>query len=216
MLVLQGGRPAELGRDELLRLAAPAERVLVDLGTGDGRLAYRLARDHPSWLVVGVDPSADAMSESSRRAARKPARGGLTNVLFVVGVAEELPAELDGICDEIVSVLPWGRLMRELILGAPATLGGIRRIAKPGAAVRLILNTEIFEEPVPLDVQELPEATPAYAREILVPRFGAQGILLDELRYLDAAEVRALRSTWSRRLAHGRSPRFLLLAGRAS
>jgi 16S rRNA (adenine(1408)-N(1))-methyltransferase len=216
MLVLQGGRPAELGRGELLRLAEAAEKVLVDLGTGDGRLAYRLAREHPSWLVVGIDPSADAMGESSRRAARKPARGGLSNVLYVVGVAEELPADLDGSCDEVVSVLPWGRLMRELILGAPATLDGIRRIAKPGATVKLILNTEIFEEPVPLDVQELPEATPAYGREILVPRFEAHGILLDELRYLDETEVRALRSTWSRRLAHGRSPRFLLLAGQVS
>jgi 16S rRNA (adenine(1408)-N(1))-methyltransferase len=216
MLVLAGRQTQELGRDDLVARAARAERVVADLGTGDGRFAYRLAREHPAWLVVGVDPSADAMAEVSRRAARKPARGGLENVLFVVGTGEALPAELDGLCDEVLAILPWGRLMRDLLLGEPETLAGIARIAAPGAGIRLILNTEIFEKPVPLDVRELPEATPEYAREQLVPRYAEHGIALEELRYLTQDEVRALHSTWSRRLAHAREPRFLLLAGRST
>ncbi|HEX2155999.1 MAG TPA: hypothetical protein VHS79_03275 [Actinomycetes bacterium] len=44
-------------------------------------------------LVVGVDAGAAAMEEASRRAARRPGRGGLPNALFVVAAAEALPPE---------------------------------------------------------------------------------------------------------------------------
>lgn len=216
MQVLVGNTTAEVGAEEAAARAGAAERVVADLGTGDGRFAYRLAREHPAWLVIGIDPSADAMAEVSRRAARKPAKGGLPNVLYVVATGEALPPELDGVCDEVLSILPWGRLMRDLILGNEQTLGGIRRIARAGATFRLVLNTEIFEHPVPLDVRDLPEATPEYAREALAPRYARCGLELRELRYLTREEVRSLHSTWSRKLAHGREPRFLLLAGDAA
>ena len=66
----------------------------------------------------------------------------------------------------------------------------------------------------PLEARELPELTPEHARTALAPAYAAAGIELDEIRFLDRAEVRGLQSTWARKLAHGRSPRFLLLAGR--
>jgi 16S rRNA (adenine(1408)-N(1))-methyltransferase len=49
-------------------------------------LAAAAAR--PDTLVVGVDASAAAMAESSRRAAR---RGALPNALFAVAAAEHPP-----------------------------------------------------------------------------------------------------------------------------
>lgn len=59
------------------------KRVL-DLGTGDGRLARAAAR----WArqVVGIDPDPEAI-RSARTLAR---REGLRNARFVVGPAQEL------------------------------------------------------------------------------------------------------------------------------
>ena len=45
------------------------------------------AAGEPDRLVVGVDASAAAMAEASRRAGRRPERGGLPNALFVVAAA---------------------------------------------------------------------------------------------------------------------------------
>jgi methylase of polypeptide subunit release factors len=49
--------------------------VTVDLGCGDGRAVLAAAAGRPDRLVVGVDASAAAMAEASRRADRKPGRG---------------------------------------------------------------------------------------------------------------------------------------------
>ena len=63
-------------------------RVVVDLGTGDGRFVLAAAAAGPDTLVIGVDASAGAMAEASRRAAGPTRRGGLPNALFVVAAAE--------------------------------------------------------------------------------------------------------------------------------
>jgi 16S rRNA (adenine(1408)-N(1))-methyltransferase len=62
--------------------------VAIDLGTGDGRAVLAAAAARPDALVIGVDASADAMIEASRRAAR---RGALPNALFAVAAAEHPP-----------------------------------------------------------------------------------------------------------------------------
>jgi 16S rRNA (adenine(1408)-N(1))-methyltransferase len=63
-------------------------RVAIDLGTGDGRAVLATAAADPGTLAIGVDASADAMTESSRRAAR---RNALPNALFAVAAAEHPP-----------------------------------------------------------------------------------------------------------------------------
>jgi 16S rRNA (adenine(1408)-N(1))-methyltransferase len=65
--------------------------VTVDLGCGDGRAVLAAAAARSDRLVVGVDANAAAMAEASRRAARKPAHGGLPNPLFMVAAPRRCP-----------------------------------------------------------------------------------------------------------------------------
>jgi 16S rRNA (adenine(1408)-N(1))-methyltransferase len=89
------------------------------------------AAAEPDRLVVGVDASAAAMAEASRRAARRPDRGGLPNALFVVAAAEALPPELDGLADLVTVHFPWASLLRGLLTADPAVL-----VAWPGCCAR--------------------------------------------------------------------------------
>src|ERR671931_2020 len=213
MIAVRGKRTYELGRSELEGLMSPFEDVLVDVGTGDGRFVLAHARANPRTFAIGFDPVASAMESSSLSAARKPERGGVPNALFVVATAEDPPPELAGVADVVSVLLPWGRLLRGVLLGQSEVLRPFARIARPGARVRIVLNNEIFEDPVPLDAAELPEATVDYALAELEPRYAQSGIRLEEARLLDEDEVKQLRTTWARRLAHGRSPRFLEIRG---
>jgi SAM-dependent methyltransferase len=66
----------------------PADRVL-DVGCGTGWLARRLAASVPHGQVVGIDVS----DEMIRRA--QLASAGISNVKFVQGTAEQIPARDD-------------------------------------------------------------------------------------------------------------------------
>jgi 16S rRNA (adenine(1408)-N(1))-methyltransferase len=99
--------------------------VVVDIGTGDGRFVLATARAEPRALVIGLDADASRMSEASRRAARKPGKGGLPNALFVVAAAESLPCELDGLVDAVTIQLPWGSLLRSVLVREPWLLDGL-------------------------------------------------------------------------------------------
>ncbi len=99
------------------------------------------ATDDSSWpprprtrstLAIGIDASAGAMAEASRRASRPTRHGGLPNALFVAAAAEALPAELDGIADRLVIQLPWGSLLRGALAIDDGVARGIARLVAPG------------------------------------------------------------------------------------
>ncbi|MEX2247516.1 MAG: class I SAM-dependent methyltransferase [Dehalococcoidia bacterium] len=208
---VRGKQLDELSGDDLRAMVAGYARVVVDLGTGDGRFAYHYAKAHPDAFVIAIDPVRENMREFSARASGKPARGGLPNILYAVASVEMLPPELCGLAGELHVVLPWGSLMRGLVLGDEVVLGGVASLLKTRGTARIVLNTRIFEDPVPLEARDLPEVTPAYVRERLAPRVHACGLVLREAREFTADEVAALPSTWAKRLSHRTPPPSVLI-----
>ena len=211
MIVVEGKKTREIDAAALRALIASYVGVSIDLGTGDGRFAYRYAVSHPDRFVIAIDPVAEAMAEMSTRARRKHERGGLPNVLYAVASIGRMPAELDQIANEIFVNLPWGSLMRGIILADEVVLKGIARIGQPGAALHIVLNTRIFDDPIPLEARDLPELTPDYVRLTLAPAFARAHVKIDEVRYLSPEEVGALETTWAKRLSHRRPPPSVLI-----
>ncbi len=213
MIIVCGKQTAEIDAAALAERAGPYVGVTIDVGAGDGRFAYRYAAAHPDRFVIGVDPVAENLRELSAKAARKQGRGGLGNVLYVVASIERVPDELCGVAGEIFVTLPWGSLMRGIVLGEDVVMQGLRSLAHAGARLRIVLNTRIFDDPIPLDVRDLPDVTPEYVRETLAPAFARHGIAIAETRFMDADEVAAIETTWAKRLSQRRPPRSVLIEG---
>ncbi|HEY7802406.1 MAG TPA: class I SAM-dependent methyltransferase, partial [Dehalococcoidia bacterium] len=160
MIAVRGKQLHEMTRAELLASAGGYAGVTIDVGTGDGAFAYRYAQTHPERFVIGVDPVRENMREYSAKAARPPARagrsgrGGLANVLYIVASIEQTPPELEGIADVLYANLPWGSLMRGVILGDDVVLEGLASLACDGCRLRIIVNTRIFDDPVPIDARD--------------------------------------------------------------
>ena len=165
------------------------------------------AAAEPDRLVVGVDASAAAMAEASRRAARRPDRGGLPNARFVVAAAEALPAALDGLADLVTVHFPWGSLLRGLLTADPAILGGLARSMRPGATLTMLVSATDRDRGAgvgPIGAADLAALAAAYA---------AHGLAVTRVRPATAADVAATRSTWGRRLGAGdRRPAWHLAA----
>jgi len=213
--VVRGRKVEDLGSDELRALVEGATHVVADVGAGDGRTAHRLARAHPDWLVVGIDPAWTRLSATSTRAARRPEKGGAPNLVLVRAAAEALPPPLAGIADEVLVLMPWGRLLDGVVRGDPEVCGGLRALACEGASLDVTIGTSIWRPPVPVALRDLPELTPEAAGADLAPRLAAAGWALDEARLLGVAELEAGTSSWARRLDARGDERVLHLRAHA-
>lgn len=184
----------------------------LDFGTGDGTYVQRRARLEPSTLVIGVDASAEGLREPSRKAAAKPARGGLANAMFGVLPLERAPGELAGLVDSLTVLLPWGSLLRAVALPEPDALARLRALCRPGAPLQVVFG---YGPGDPLAVQALPGPTAATQHAELVAAYAAAGFAVTA-RPMSRDAVGELPTTWAKKLAFSNKEReFVLLSGQA-
>jgi 16S rRNA (adenine(1408)-N(1))-methyltransferase len=201
--VLEGKKLVQFDPAHLDELCDAADRVLIDVGTGDARTAYRLAKANPTWLVIGVDPAWQRMTETAVRAARKEAKGGAPNLLLVNSSIETVPEPLHDRGDEVMALMPWGKLLRGIVLGDADVCTGLRATAHDGAPLDIAVGTSIWREPVPIDIRDLPELTVDYVEEELAKRFALHGWKVTEARLVPHTELDRISSSWARRLGSG-------------
>ena len=159
--------------------------VVIDVGTGDGRWLFRLARARPEWFCIGIDANLDATRHVARRARRRPAQGGAPNLSFVHERAEALPGSLRGMAAEVYVQYPWGGLLWAVTGGDPATLARIAGLLRPGGRLRVLVNVSA------LDGEAADPAAPYAAAGLRIVR-------------QEIAAVRH-RSSWAGRLGQGRA-----------
>lgn len=169
--------------------------MIVDVGTGDGRVVLACAVQDAGALVIGVDANAAAMAHASRRADRR----GPRNVLFLAAGVEGLAdTPLAGRADVATILFPWGSLLRGVLGLDEAALGGIRSLLSPDG--RLVALASV----VPSDRVEGLDGLDG-AREVAIRQaWRTAGLDLVEMRPATADEVSASASTWARRLGAGR------------
>jgi 16S rRNA (adenine(1408)-N(1))-methyltransferase len=149
-------------------------------------------------VFIGLDANAAAMAESSRRAARAVAKGGLPNVLFGIANAEDPPAELRAIADDVTVLLPWGSLLRGVLAVDEGAAAGIAALLRPGGVVRALVSVGGRDAAT----TGLEPLTAADAGRIAA-RWRRHDLDLVELRRAESAEIADSGSTWARRLLRG-------------
>jgi 16S rRNA (adenine(1408)-N(1))-methyltransferase len=168
--------------------------VIIDLGTGDGRAALAAAAREPGSFVLGIDASAASMAESSRRAARSAAKGGLPNALFVVSAVEALPRQAAGWADEALITFPWGSLLRGAIGLDTAVADAIARIVNVGGQITILLSVTERD-----GIPEVP-CLDEVAVEQVGRRHATRGLELVAARQATAEDLASARSSWAQRL----------------
>jgi 16S rRNA (adenine(1408)-N(1))-methyltransferase len=173
--------------------------VTIDVGTGDGRAVLGAAARDPRTLVLGLDASAAAMAESSRRAAGSVRRGGLPNAAFILAAAEAPPAGLCGVAQLVTVQFPWGSLLRGCVGADAAAADGVASLVGAAGVLQLLLAPVARDglDGVPTDAASLVGAVAA--------TFAPRGFDVLVARLATPAEIAASGSTWGRRLGTTRS-----------
>ena len=89
--------------------------------------------------------------------------------------AEDLPAELDGLADEIHVHFPWGSLLRAVAEGSEKVLGNMRRIARQGGWLEVVIGVDEERDATELQRLRLPSLSEDYVRSTLAARYAAAG-----------------------------------------
>ena len=168
--------------------------MAIDVGTGDGRAVLAAAARDPRTLVLGMDANADAMAESSRRAAAPPRRGGFANAAFVVAAAETVPDALAGSADLVTVRFPWASLLRGCVGRDARVAAGVAALVRPGGTLELLLATSVRDglDGVPVEPNAVACAAAA--------TFSALGLTPVCAAPATDAEIAGSGSTWAKRL----------------
>lgn len=190
--------------------------MVLDIGTGDGRFVYQLARQNPNKFFIGIDANTRALEKISMKATRKPAKGGLANVLFLQAAIEDLPEELNGVADEIHIHFPWGSLLRAVSVGDEEILKNLKRISAPECLLEIIIGIDEERDHAEIERLELPKLSIEYLENILIPKYVVAGFEVIEKGILNQADWSRLETSWARKLQGNESRKVVYLIAQAN
>jgi 16S rRNA (adenine(1408)-N(1))-methyltransferase len=187
---------------------------VIDIGTGDGLFVYQSARQNPQKFYIGVDANPRPLEKVSEKVHRKPAKGGLANVLFIQAAVEDLPAELDGVADEVHVHFPWGSLLRAVAAGDEEVLRNLRRICSSSALLEVVIGLDPERDISELERLEIPSLSLEQIDSVLVPKYKSAGFEIFERGLIAPSEWPGLQTSWAKRLKGNKSRALIYLVAR--
>ncbi|KYK28836.1 MAG: hypothetical protein AYK19_05230 [Theionarchaea archaeon DG-70-1] len=211
MEVICGKKTFYMNAEEFKSMIAPYTTVAVEIGTGNGKFVYELAKSQPETFFIGIDADRSSLIKYSHKIHRKPERGGVPNVLYVIASVENLPHELDDTADTVWIVLPWGSLLRGVVSGAKSILKNIVQISSVNGILKMFISYSVKYEPVEMEKLRLPALTLEYIDSKLTPLYQEEGITITERNFLTNEPMKEIPSKWAKRLAYGRKRKTLFI-----
>jgi 16S rRNA (adenine(1408)-N(1))-methyltransferase len=196
METIRGKASLDLDFNGLTERLTGYNRIILDLGTGDGKFAFHYARAFPCHFIIGVD--------SCRENLREHSRMKLVNALFIIARAQDLPYELNGLISHITINFPWGSLLESMLTGDSMLMHRLELISCSAASIDVRLNSGALAE----QGWSL-EAGAGQIYDNLI-RAGWQ---VKTPVMMSTQALRDFPSTWAKRLAFGRDPRAVSMNG---
>lgn len=204
-------------------------KKVIDMGAGDAKFAYSIARDHPDWLVYAADASTNMFDEVEEKIRRKPAKGGLRNLILLQLAAENIPQQakhpspfsakpeqipvedqLLGELDRVYINFPWGSLLRGIIHSEPEVIGNIAKLlkpakdGKPGGDLQILLTYDPAYEQQTMSELNLETLTLPKLQQIAATwtQFGLEVKEISSLNQLDlmTLEGGSFQTTWWKKI----------------
>lgn len=195
MQLVTGSRVCPTTVNDVVAWTHGYERVALDLGTGDGRYATKLAQQSPGTAVIGIDLCAANMATAARKAS--------ANARFLVADACALPTDLAAIADQIVVAFPWGSLLRCILDERSSLISRLVHVMRPGATLEIVINADASTS---CNV-DLSSAGTRIVASLTTTR-GTRPII----KTLESSDLRVWPSSWAKRLAFGRDPHAIAIA----
>lgn len=180
------------------------DRVVYDLGTGNGKFAYEIALKEPRTLVIGIDPVMENLGEYAKKFHKSIAKRDHPNLLFLIDSVESIDSRLAGTADDIYVNFPWGSLLEGIAKGEAPILNQISKLGKQGSLLHVAFSYSSIHETAEVTRRALPQLTDEYFKEVLEPRYKLAGISIDQHILLDDEGLHSIGTFWAKTLYRGK------------
>ncbi len=196
METIRGRKSYKLDVNKFREQLANYDRIVLDLGTGDGRYVHTLADRHSNWFIIGIDSCRENLREHSQAKSQ--------NMLFIIASAQNLPREFNGLVSHITINFPWGSLLESLLDADPMLMCGLESISNSATSVDLRLNGgALVEAGTNLEV----------GAEKIYSNLLQAGWHVKAPVAMNVNALQNFPSTWAKRLAFGRYPHAMTIIG---
>ncbi len=148
------------------------------------------------------------MAFYSAKAALRPAKGGLPNVLYLHSGFENLPEALSGLASAVTILLPWGSLLKAVAKPEMSALNEIARLCRENATLRIIFGYELTSEQKVIEELGLPLLIPQYLETSFRNAYLEAGFHI-QWKMLTQDALKSLPTTWAKKLGYGKPRQFL-------
>jgi 16S rRNA (adenine(1408)-N(1))-methyltransferase len=154
-------------------------------------------------MFLATDANPDALLQTASRAARKPPRGGVPNLICIAEPLDVIADDLAGAADRVTVILPWGSLLRALVLPEIASLTHLRRLCALNASVEIVFSYDNKRDASargPLGAFSVQEP---HVRHVLPELYERAGFRVTSVEGISEHELGMYETTWAKRLAFG-------------
>jgi len=203
MIVVTGDKKNEISKETFRNVCGKYEKVILDLGTGDGRFVFKNAIKNKSTLYIGLDPAEKQIQIYSKKSNRRR----LKNVLYVIGSLENLPEELYSTVDKIFINLPWGTLLEKIVKSNETYTNELFKILKRNGEIEIIFGYVPELEPSETERLDLPVIE---NESDVLKAFSTFKKIFEviEMNRLLKEDLDKIETTWAKKLKFGKD-RFI-------
>jgi len=135
------------------------------------------------------------------KAARKPSRGGIANLICIAEPLDVLAAELGCVADRLSVIFPWGSLLRAIAAPETGALVQIASLCLSGATIEIVFSYDPQRDSrAGLSMVQVDERHIS----LTLPKIYQQASLhITSIERLPQRELINLGTTWATRLAYG-------------
>jgi 16S rRNA (adenine(1408)-N(1))-methyltransferase len=153
-------------------------------------------------LHVAVDANAGGLLSAASKAARKPARGGVPNLICLAERAETLADELGAVASRMTVILPWSSLLRTVAMPDTDSLRKLSAVCLSGASFEIVFSYDGSRDAgrnAPLAFAAIDE----YHVSSLAVLYQEAGLNVDGIQRISLDELKEYDTTWANRLGFG-------------
>ncbi len=207
MKIIVGNKTKDISKEEILNKLENYNKVVIDIGTGDGRFVHKNALLNKDTFYIGIDPSETQLKDYSKKSVRNK----LENVLYAVGSIELIPEELENLANKVVINFPWGSLLGGIAKAEENIVQNIAKILKSGGMLEMTFGYSEKAEPSETERLELKEFSLDTLEKDVVKSFEENGFKLQFIEQLEKDEIFEIESSWAKRLKFGQERKIFQL-----